>query len=78
MIARASGYSGHLFKGYRGVTQGDPLYPKIFNVVVIATTCHWVKVVIPTEAGMGGLGLTIINLMAYLYADNGFIALIHS
>ena len=30
--------------------------------------------VTPTEAGTGGLGLTIINLTAYFYADDGLVA----
>ena len=34
MVARAGGYYGEAFKGYRGVTQGDPLSPTIFNVVI--------------------------------------------
>ena len=33
MVARAGGYYGEAFKGARGVTQGDPLSPTIFNVV---------------------------------------------
>ena len=35
MFVRDSGYFGTPFKGHRGVTQGDPLSPKIFNVVVV-------------------------------------------
>ena len=35
----------------------------------------WVAVVTPTEAGMGGLGLTIIKLVAYFYTDEGLVAL---
>ena len=31
-------------------------------------------VVTPTEAGTGGLGLTIINLAAYFYANYGLVA----
>ena len=33
MAERARVYYGDIFKGVRGVTQGDPLSPKIFNVV---------------------------------------------
>ena len=36
MVAQAGGYYGTGFKGARGVTQGDPLSPTIFNVVVDA------------------------------------------
>ena len=41
MVARAGGYHGEAFKGERGVTQGDPLSPTIFNVVVDAAVRHW-------------------------------------
>ena len=34
MVAIAGGYYGKAFKEDRGVTQGDPLPPTIFNVVV--------------------------------------------
>ena len=74
MVDKAGGYFGRPFKGYREVTQGDPLSPTIFNVVVDAVICHWVTVVTPTEAGTGGLGFAIIDLVAYLYADNGLVA----
>ena len=43
-------------------------------MVVDAVICHWVTVVTPTEAGTGGLGLTIIKLTAYLYADDDLVA----
>ena len=42
MVARAGGYYGTGFKGERGVTQGYPLSPTIFNVVVDAVVHHWV------------------------------------
>ena len=43
MVARAGGYYGEDFKGARGVTQGDPLSPTIFNVVVDALVRHWIE-----------------------------------
>ena len=43
MVPRAGGYYGKAFKGERGVTQGDPLSPTIFNVVVDAVVRNWVN-----------------------------------
>ena len=43
MAARSGGYYGAAFKGIRGVTQGDPLSPTIFNVVVDAVVRHWLE-----------------------------------
>ena len=43
MAARAGGYYRTAFKGARGVTQGDPLSPTIFNVVVDVVVRHWLE-----------------------------------
>ena len=43
MAAWSGGYYGAAFKGARGVTQGDPLSPTIFNVVVDAVVRHWLE-----------------------------------
>ena len=43
MAARAGGYYGAAFKGKSGVTQGDPLFPTIFNMVVDAVFRHWLE-----------------------------------
>ena len=42
MVAREVEYYGSPFKGQRGVTQGDPLYPTISNMVVDAVLQNWV------------------------------------
>ena len=59
MVDRAGGYYGTLFKGYRGVTQGDPLFPTILNVFMESVICHWVMVVVATEADAEELGVSI-------------------
>ena len=43
MAARAGSYYGKAFKGARGMTQGDPLSPTIFNVVVDAVVRHCIE-----------------------------------
>ena len=78
MVAKAGGYFGRPFKGCQGVTQGEPLSPTILNVAVNTVIRHWVMVVMPTEAGMGGLGLTIIDLASYFYSNNGLVLLTQS
>ena len=74
MVARNGGYYGPPLKGYRVVTQREPLYPTLFNLVVDAVIRHWVTVVAATEAGTEGLGLLIWDLVAYFYADDGLVA----
>ena len=56
MVARDIGYHRHPLKGYRGVTQGYPLSPTIFNVVVDAVIFHWVTEVAREEVGPDGVG----------------------
>ena len=46
MVERAGGYYGDAFKGAQGVTQGEPLSPTIFNVVVDTVVRHWVTMAI--------------------------------
>ena len=73
MVARAGGYFGLPFKGYRVVTQGDPLSPTLFNVVVDAVIRHWVTVVASTKEGMGGLDLLIQDMTTYFYTNDGLV-----
>ena len=47
MVAKADGYFRRLFKEYQVVTQGDPLSPTIFNMVLDAVIRHWMTVVTP-------------------------------
>ena len=46
MVARAGRYYGTAFQGECGVTQGDPLYPTIFIVVVDSVVRHWMTAMV--------------------------------
>ena len=74
LVGKDGGYYTPPFKGYRSVTQGDPLPSTIFNVAVDAVIRHWVVVVAPTKAGVEGLTVLVQNPAAYLYADAGLVA----
>ena len=51
MVARAGGYYGELFRGERGVIQGDAMSSTIFNVVVDAVVLHGEYLVAEQEGG---------------------------
>ena len=51
MVAQEGGYYESPFRGKRGATQGDPLSPNIFNVVVDAVVFHWESLVAEREGG---------------------------
>ena len=69
MVARAGGYYGIEFKGERGVTQGDPLSPTIFNVVVDAVVQHWVNELVDAAEEKGETGWEGRHQSAVFYAD---------
>ena len=66
MVARASGYFGVPFQVQRGIIQGGPLSPNIFNVVVDAVLRHWISVVSEVEgkAFLEGFGRDVHNMEA--------------
>ena len=51
MVALMGGYYGVTFRNERGVTQGGPLLPTIFNVVVDAVVRHWEALVVGETGG---------------------------
>ena len=55
MVAIERGYYDAPFKGLWGVTQGNPLHPKIFGIVVGAVVRHWLEVAVEETSGMEGL-----------------------
>ena len=73
MVARAGGYYGTAFGGERGVTQGDPLSPTIFNVVVDAVVRHWVNRIVEEAEARGETGREVRHQAALFYADDGMV-----
>ena len=74
MVARSGGYCGVTFKGSLVVTQGDPLSPTIFNVVVNVVLSHWVTVMVGGTEEWGELGKEVRHNNALFYADDGMVA----
>ena len=71
MAARVGGYYGKAFKGARGVTQGDPLSPTIFNVVVDVVVRHWLEGLQNANYEKGATGGE--HFSAVFYADDGMV-----
>ena len=53
------------------MTQGDPLSPTFFNVVVDAVVCHWVTLAVEEAEKRGKEGR---HQAALFYADDGMVA----
>ena len=56
------------------MTQGDPLSPTIFNVVVDVVVCHWVTGVIADSEERGELGKEGRHQATLFYADDDMVA----
>ena len=70
LCCRAAGYYGRIFHARRGVTQGGPLSPTIFNLMVDAVVREWERQLVAR-----GLGLDDVRrLFACFYADDGLLA----
>jgi hypothetical protein len=57
----------------RGVSQGDPVSPTIFNIVVDAVVRYWLSQVCGADAALAGLGYEVKNQCVLFYADDGLL-----
>ena len=73
MMARAGGYYGEAFKWARGVTQGNPLSPTIFNVVVDAVVRHWIDGLVAEIAEEEETGREGRHQLAVLYTNDSIV-----
>jgi len=82
LACRAEGNFGRIFKADRGVTQGGPLSPKIFNILVDAVVREWLRQLFGDKVARDGFDALgpdeeqrLIRLfVALFYADDGYIA----
>ena len=74
MGERTGSYYGKGFKGGGGVTQGDPLSPTIFNVVVDAVVRHWLTIAVTEAEKRRERGREGRHQAALFYADDGMLA----
>ncbi len=74
MVCQASGNYGGPFCAGRGVTQGDPLFAKLFNILVDAVVREWLcqlhdgGIVDPEE-----LDLLMATTFASFYVDDAYL-----
>ena len=70
LVCRAAGYYGVPFRAERGVTQGGPLSPTVFNLMVDAIMREWVYQMEAT--GIDADDVRVIA--AVFYADDSLVA----
>ena len=73
MVEREIRYHRYTFKGYRGVTQGDPLYHNIFNLIVNVFLHPRVNEVAGEEWGLDRFVKTAGQTTTFFYADDGIL-----
>ena len=59
------------FKGFKRVTQGEPLSPNIFNLVVGAVVSHWVEDMVEISGGQDRWGQEVRHQKYLFYMDGG-------
>ena len=73
LVCKASSCYGELFKARRGVTQGGPVSPTIFNLMVDAVIREWERLLLLKGTPLGQVRV----LVSIFYADDGLIASQH-
>ena len=77
LACRACGNYGNTFKALRGVTQGGLVLPKIFNMLVDAVICEWLRRMFGYKVAQLGIGTTselVRTFLVIFYTDNGYMA----
>ena len=73
LVCKAGGCYVRPFLACREVTQGGPLSPRIFNLMVDAVIRAWLRSQLGAGAANSDIGDQIRTLLAALYADNNLV-----
>ena len=73
MVEQASGYYGIHSKDCRRYMQGEPLFPKQFNITVDGIVMHWMTTVIEELEGLKGVNCTVEWMDNFFYTHVGHI-----
>ena len=71
---RQRGYHGPLILPERGYVQGGLKSCIDFNIMVDAVVRYWLTLVIPDDDVQDGLGRTVGDKLAVIYADDGLLS----
>ena len=73
MVVRASRYYDTTIKWYRGVMQGDPLFRKIFNIILDSVVRNSLIIVEGEAAVLEVFDLAVNQMASLLCADGGLL-----
>ena len=73
LVCRAGGCYGEPFRDRRGVTQGSPFSPRIFNTIVDDIVREWLRRTIGDGSMTARVSEEIRQFLAAFYADDGLV-----
>ena len=76
IIPRQQGYNGPAIKPSRGQIQGSIFLPMSFNILADKVIRYWLSLTVDDngDATILGLGQTVANWLAVLFADDTLVA----
>ena len=77
VVPHSKKYYVHPFKTGRGVTQGDPFFSAVFNIVVYVVMWETLREICGPQETLYGLGWDMGYQDMVLYTDNGRVMVIN-
>ena len=74
VVTKAGNYYGRPFRTGRGLTQGDPFYPTLFNIIVDTVVRETLQEICGPQDAQHGFGWSAGEHNICFYGDDGRIA----